>query len=220
MIYNKAKHIIKALVRYIMPSKFIIWQGPLARKKIALTFDDGPNPNCTEKFLNLLHNYQIKATFFLIGENMEKYPHIVKKIIADGHLLGNHTYTHKNLCEISIGELIKELDRTQNIIRQISGRNSRYFRPPYGKFSFIMFLYCIHKHFSTVLWSLDSRDFEQSGVNHIVDNVIGNEIKGGDILLFHDDNEYTLEALPVIINDLKAKAFDFVRVDELLNTKN
>lgn len=213
---KKVKNIVKTLAKCILPREFIIWQGPVVTKNVALTFDDGPNPNYTERVLDLLSRHKIKASFFVLGKNLERYPDIGKKIVGDGHLLGNHTYSHKKSCEISVKEFDEELNRTKGLIRKISGRDFNYFRYPFGVISFLTLWYCISKHFTTVQWSLDSRDFEHISTKHILANVIDNEAEGGDIILLHDDNEFTLEALPVIVEHFQNKGFKFVTVEEML----
>lgn len=213
---GKLRRLKKRLTKFL-PRKYILYEGDINSKQIALTFDDGPNPDYTEKFLELLSDYKIKATFFLLGKNLEKYPQIARKIVSDGHVIGNHTHIHKRIDEISIGELKNELNNPQNMIRTMYNRGFNYFRPPYGKFSLVCLSYCIFKRFTTVLWTLDSRDFEHRGKQHILNNVIGDGIKGGDIILFHDDNEFTLEALPEIIEHLRKKGFEFITVEEMLN---
>jgi peptidoglycan/xylan/chitin deacetylase (PgdA/CDA1 family) len=210
-LWRVKKHITK-----FIPGKCILFEGDVNSNQIALTFDDGPNSDYTERFLQVLRHYKIKANFFVLGENLEKYPDIAKEIVKERHLLGNHTYSHRNSYEISIRRLSEELSRTKELIKKISGRDFNYFRPTYGRFSLVTLGYCMSKRLTTVLWSLDSRDFERKGVKHILDNVISDGIRGGDIVLFHDNNEFTLEALPEVIEHLQRKGFEFVTVEEML----
>lgn len=207
---------VKKRLCCFLPKRYILWEGEKDTRKIALTFDDGPNPCYTEKLLDLLSSHQIKATFFLLGKNLEIYPQIARRIMSEGHLIGNHTYAHKHISEISIGDFKKELNKTQNMIKKIFNRDFNYFRPPCGRFGFGHVAYCISKQLTTVLWTLDSRDFEYKGKQHILNNVIGDGIKGGDIILFHDNNGFTLEALPEIIEYLQNESFKFVTVEEML----
>ena len=103
-------------------------------KKVALTFDDGPNPEYTEKLLNGLRERGVKATFFLLGAEVEKYPDIVKQMYEDGHLIGNHSYEHVNLSTLSDAEAVQQVDKTNQAISRITGENPEYIRPPYGCF--------------------------------------------------------------------------------------
>jgi len=213
---RKIKNLLKKTLYVMVPRKYIIWRGNRNSKKVALTFDDGPTPNYTEKVLDLLSYHKIKASFFVLGKNLERYPNIGRRIVEDGHLLGNHTYSHKKSYEVSIREFSEELNRTKDLIKKISSRDFNYFRPPFGVFSFLTLWHCISKRFTAVHWSLDSRDFEHISTRHILKNVIGDKVRGGDIILLHDNNKFTLEALPVIIEHLQNRDFKFVTVEEMM----
>ena len=206
----------RALTRFV-PKKYVVWEGASKTKALALTFDDGPHPEYTERILTLLNHYQIKATFFLSGENVARYPEITKRISQEGHLIGSHSFSHKNLKKISMKEFREDLNKSVKSLIKITGKNFRFLRPPYGKISIPSLLYCISQGITIVLWSLDSRDFENKGSQHILRNVISDGIKGGDVVLLHDDNQFTLEALPTIIPLLRDRGYYFVTINDFFN---
>ena len=181
-------------------------------KKIALTFDDGPNPEYTPKLLDGLKERNVKCTFFLLGKNAEVYPDIVKRISKEGHLIGNHTYSHVQLTTLSDEMAKKELDMTDKVICDITGKNVEYVRPPFGdwnKKSTMMDSYII------VLWNVDSRDWVLKNRECIVRNTLAS-VKDGSIILMHDSYQTSVDAALDIIDSLKREGYEFVTVDELV----
>ncbi len=192
-----------------------------AGKQAAITFDDGPDIKYTGQILDILNKYNVKATFFVIGKNAERYPELVKRIISEGHEIGNHTYTHPDMRKISPEELDKEISKTQEIISGITGYTPVLFRPPGGYLSNRIVDRITSNNCRTVLWSWrqDTLDWKCPNVDEIVNTVIGN-IKNGDIILFHDYNpgiSPTPQALEIIIPKLLDMGFEFVTVSELVD---
>lgn len=210
------KIIFKEILQFACLQKYIIYHGKRENKNIALTFDDGPNPKYTPRILRILAEYEAKATFFTIGENAEKHPDLVEQMIHAGHSIGNHTYNH-NACSLKTWASLK-----QEIIAFLRPKkNNRFlFRPPHGKFSFLLLLLAIRKRFSIILWSIDSMDWLKGGKEEILGNVNSLRTKGGDIILLHDDLESTCEALPLILENLKHSNYQFVTVPEMLKLKD
>ena len=179
-------------------------------KKIAITFDDGPHPKYTEKLLEGLKDRNVKATFFIIGENAALYPDIVKKISEDGHLIGNHTYSHVNLSCISIDNAILEITKTNDLIKQYTGITPKYIRPPYGLYSNSLKK---ETNLTPILWTIDPRDWSVLNTDSVVKHVL-KRAKDGDIILLHDIFDTSVEAAFKIIDELKSKGYEFVTVDE------
>lgn len=179
-------------------------------KKIALTFDDGPHPKYTLKLLEGLKERNVKATFFLIGENVKNNPEVVKKIYEDGHTIGNHTFSHVQLTCISEEKAITEINDTNQMIKEITGTEPKYIRPPYGLYSDALQR---ETNLTPVLWNVDPRDWSvlntQSVVNHVVKCA-----KNGDIILLHDIFDTSVDAALLIIDELQKQGFEFVTVDE------
>lgn len=197
----------------------IVRNGSKHQKLIALTFDDGPHPQYTPEILDLLNEYNIKATFFVLGQFAAKYPEIIKRQAREGHEIGNHTYSHINIKKVSLQKFKEEFDETQNIIYSLTGIESKVFRPPYGYYDETK-IKTIDQTCNVILWSSrqDSKDWSNPKVDKIVSNTILN-IENGDIILFHDyvyyETNHTIEALKVIIPDLISKGYKFVTISEL-----
>lgn len=181
-------------------------------KKIALTFDDGPHPEYTPKLLEGLKKRNVKCTFFLLGENAEMYPDVVKQISEEGHLIGNHTYTHVQLTTLSNEMAKKELETTDEVISKITGKNVEYVRPPFGswnKESTMMDSYIV------VLWNVDSRDWVLKNRECIVRNTLP-AVKDRSVILMHDSYQTSVDAAFDIIDSLQKEGYEFVTVDELV----
>ncbi len=181
-------------------------------KVVALTFDDGPGYKTTMMLLDGLRERNVHATFFLLGEKIEERREVVKKMKEDGHLIGNHTYDHVQLDAINIECAKDEIAKTSNIIQEITGDYPNYIRPPYG---------CWNRELedaislTPVLWTLDTTDWNTRDVERIVNYVI-EEVESGDIILMHDIYDTSVAAALEIVDQLQAKGYVFVTVDELL----
>ena len=204
------------------PDTFIL-RGPTDQKRIALTFDDGPDPRFTEDVLNILNQYNVSGTFFLMGSRAIAYPEIVERINNEGHVIGNHTYFHPNLVkEADIPTLEREVIRTENTLNDIIDYRTSLFRPPYG------FLYnelvekLAEMQYLIIGWSVDSLDWEEDPPEVIASNVLDN-VHPGAIILMHDGADWdgnrtnTIAALRQIIPALQKQGYEFVTVPKLLN---
>lgn len=190
-----------------------------AEKKIALTFDDGPSKQNTDQILSILKEYNIRATFFVIGENAEKDPDRIRSIFDAGHEIGNHTYSHAYISKISQEELKKELTRTDDILKSITGSRPTVFRPPGGYYDDASLAVVDSMGYRVVLWSVDTRDWSIPKSEKIVSKV-EERAGSGDIILFHDLEDKRLptpEALKKIIPYLIENGYEFVTISELLD---
>lgn len=192
-----------------------------AEKCVALTFDDGPHPEYTLQILDILDKYDAKATFFVIGENADKYRDIVKEEYDRGHEIGNHTYTHPDLKKISASEFLEEIKKTKEIIEEITGETPVLFRPPGGYLNNSIVNELTEQNGIPVLWSWrqDTRDWACPSSSSISNSVLKN-LKDGDIILFHDYNAKkspTPAALETILSELSEKGYKFVTVSELMS---
>lgn len=188
------------------------------RKAIALTFDDGPHYKYTEEILDILKSYGVKATFFMIGVNAEKHPDIVKRVCADGHEIGNHTYSHPHLKGLSEDDIKKEMADASAVIEKITGRRPSLFRPPEGYCGKAVTSAAESMDHTVILWSQDTRDWAHNEAQKISDDILRN-VKSGDIILFHDfitPDSPTPEALKTIIPQLLRTGYEFVPVSALL----
>lgn len=191
-------------------------------KSIALTFDDGPDPIYTMAILDILKEKDIKATFFLVGNKMKKYPQVTERIFEEGHCLANHTYTHIDLRKKSFKEILAEIQQTEQILVNVCGDSKKLFRPPWGHITNSEKESLKKLGYKIVLWDVDSKDYK-SGIS--VSNIIDNAMTGigkNKIILFHDSDyqekesrENTVLALPVIIDFYKTLGYHFVTIDKL-----
>ncbi len=190
-------------------------------KRIALTFDDGPSRRNTEEILSILKEHNIRATFFVIGQNAEKDPERIKMIFDAGHEIGNHTYTHAYISKISKEELEKEITKTEEILINITGEKPKVFRPPGGYYDDASLEVLENKGYQNILWSLDTRDWSMPKSETIAAKVEENAA-GGDIILFHDLEDKRLPtpaALRKILPYLIENGYEFVTVSELLENE-
>lgn len=181
-------------------------------KKIALTFDDGPHPYYTEQLLDGLKERNVKATFFVLGKHAEQYPELVERMNEEGHLIGNHTYSHMQLSQRNSEAFKEELIRTSELIEELTGQEVQYVRPPYGtwdkKFEKELNMF-------PVLWNIDPLDWSSKNVAGIVQKV-KNKAKENGIILMHDEYKTTVTAALQIIDELEKEGYEFVTVEELL----
>ncbi len=196
-------------------------QGPGSRKKIALTFDDGPDAVYTPAVLDILKKYQVPATFFLIGKNVSRYPEITSRIVSEGHTVGNHSWSHPDFRELSFSEILEqEILPTYRIIKKIAGQEHLLLRPPYGAIADETIELLGQEDWKIINWSLDTFDWYENynEPQTILDRVLDN-IHPEAIILMHSgggNRDNTLKALPLIIEALQAKGYSFTTVNKLL----
>jgi polysaccharide deacetylase family sporulation protein PdaB len=193
----------------------VIWEGDMKNKTIALTFDDGPNAKYTPQVLSILNKEKVRASFFLVGKNAERYPALVKQIYQEGHSIGDHTYSHVRLNKISSWKIKKEVEQTRDIVKDITGQPTVLFRPPWGVFDGRSLAELAIRKFDVVLWSVDSRDWARPGAAAIKKNILSH-VRNGSIILCHDSHDQIVTALPDIIEKLKAEGYKFVTVSEMI----
>lgn len=187
-------------------------QSNAEEKRIAITFDDGPNPDYTEYLLEGLKKREILATFFLLGAECEKYPEIVSKIAEEGHLIGVHAYEHVNLANLTDEAAIEQVDKTNRIIYELTGKYSEYIRPPYGCFKSNL---DYETKMIEVLWDVDPLDWKTDNSDVIAARVI-EKVQENDIILLHDASDSSVNAAFKIIDELSEKGYIFVTVEDLL----
>ncbi len=201
--------------------RLVIRAGDDSSPKIALTFDDGPHPKRTDEILDLLEEYDIRATFFVIGQNAVYYPEPLRRAVSLGHEIGNHTFCHSGTSAMSEIRFTKELRDTGKVISELTGASLSLFRPPEGACTNAILDAAEKEGYSVILWTVDTRDWELASTESIVKTVQKN-IRGGSILLFHDytpPEAHTVDALKILIPSLLEKGYEFVTVSELISEK-
>lgn len=180
--------------------------------RVAITFDDGPHKTYTPLLLDGLKERDVKATFFLIGENISGKEEIVRRMAEEGHLIGNHTYSHVELSGMAPEAACEEIRKTSDLIQEITGKPAEYIRPPFGEWD--KSLECGLTLFP-VLWTVDTLDWTTENVSDVVRR--GTEkVKDGDVILLHDCYASSVKAALEIIDTLKSRGFQFVTADELI----
>ena len=186
----------------------IDWQKPV----VALTFDDDPHSEYTPQILDILYEQQVPATFFLVGENLSENKLLVQEIAASGHEIGSHTFSHPDLTTLDSYAIQNEIEQTKEALKKILPEYSmKFVRPPYGRYNAEV-ENAIQE--PLMLWTIDSGDWENPDADSICKTVVSN-IQDGDIIVFHDDNEQTVEAIEKFILDIKDRGFQFATVSQL-----
>lgn len=202
-------------------STFIL-NGSPDKRQIALTFDDAPDTDFTPKVLDVLKQEGVKATFFVVGNRVEKHPDIVKRMVDEGHMIGNHSYNHANLPKLSDAEFRDQIIKTDELIRQFTGYIPNIVRPPYGNISEEQIKWLASQHKKIVNWNVDSLDWKGLSAEQVRTNVLAH-VSPGAIILQHsaggtgEDLTGTVEALPGIINKLRNDGVTLVTIPELLD---
>jgi peptidoglycan-N-acetylglucosamine deacetylase len=190
------------------------------KKVIALTFDDGPWPETTAQVLDILKKNNIKGTFFVVGRNVQNHPHLVRRLIAEGHAIGNHTWHHWYHV-MNPEAAAYEIKNTTEIIYQTVGVRTNLFRPPGGIMHNGVVDFARNNNYAIIMWSSDSLDYSRPSVQNLVNNVFRNAQSGG-IVLLHDgggNRSQTVQALPELINKFRQQGYSFVTIPELLAMK-
>ncbi len=192
-------------------------QVNITQKVVAMTFDDGPHPSLTPKLLDILKARNIKCTFFVIGKQAQEYPQIIRRIIAEGHEIGNHTWTHASLSSLSDAQIRKELQQSEDALVAAANVRPHLVRPPYGAINArVKQLMFSEFGYSTIMWSVDPQDWRRPGVSVVTSRLV-NGARPGSIMLAHDIHPPTIQAMPSMFDQLLAKGFQFVTVSQLMN---
>jgi peptidoglycan/xylan/chitin deacetylase (PgdA/CDA1 family) len=183
---------------------------------IALTFDDGPHGTNTPRLLDLLKQRKVKATFFVVGQCVAEYPDIAKRIVAEGHEIANHSWSHPQLTKLGETSVTEQLGKTHDVIQQTTGVATKILRPPYGAFTQNQQAWAYRKWgYKCILWDVDTLDWKVRNAAHVQSYILGHTVPGS-IILMHDIHKTTIDAMPASIDGLLAKGFKFVTVSELL----
>lgn len=188
MIVSK---ILRKVLCYFSP--WLLPQVDKGEKVIYLTFDDGPHPEVTQNILELLDRYNIKATFFLIGKNIETHSAVVQQLVKNGHVIGNHTYSHKVFDKLSKYEKYNEIEKCSSLISEYQHSKIKLFRPPCGLLGVKDLLFLFEKKYVPMLWNIDSMDFKKSKIE--INKSVYELNNGPNIILFHDDDSLCVDLL-------------------------
>ncbi len=195
-------------------------QGDKNGKVVTLTFDDGPDEKMTPLVLDILKNYGIKATFFLVGNKVEQYPEIVRRIMAEGHVVANHTYSHSGLFPLSKTAAVeKELDRCDDAILSVTGKKTKLFRPPFGVTNPVIGKAVRRAGYHAIGWSVRSFDTKKNKDRETVCTRIIRRLHNGAVILLHDRCEKSDELLQMLVVAIMERGYKFVSAEEMLKIK-
>jgi len=200
---------------------FYFYRGSSEAKKVALTFDDGPDDQVTPQILDILKDNSVKGTFFLIGSYASLHPDIVRRIAAEGNVIANHTWSHPNMARLSPAQAREEIAKTENLLRQTTGYRTALLRPPKGRVSTSIMDLAQKEGYRVIGWSVDSADWRDPQAARIATR-LHNQIHPGAIILMHavafpKNQGSTVKVLPALIKELKAQGYQLVTIDELLH---
>lgn len=184
--------LVSSVLKMVQPTGF--WGDELSSERIFLTFDDGPSPHTTPALLELLAQTGTKATFFLIGQEAEKYPDLVQAIHDGGHAIGNHSYSHKYLPALGVKDIEQEVGRTSKIIEDITGAPPDVFRPPYGMMDARVASCLTERRLSAIYWTSAPEDWSVPGASRVIRRV-NLKLKGGGIIVLHEGKELARQTL-------------------------
>lgn len=191
-------------------------------KKILLTFDDGPHPRTTPEVLRILRQRNVKAIFFVLGVQVQKYPELIKQIHAEGHIIGNHSYIHKNLTKLSPAMLREDLNKTSTLIENLIGKKPEFLRPPYGAMNRNVIRAAQEEGMRVMLWTIDPKDWQSKNETAIMRNldrqlgISSGDLRGGAILL-HDIYPSTVRVLDAMLDRLASQEYMITSIDKLDN---
>jgi len=192
-----------------------ITSGPPGGNRVALTFDDGPTPGITELILDELRWRKLHATFFMIGQRIAAAPDLARRVLAEGHEVGSHTFTHAKLTTLADPQAEEEIQKTQDILAEALNHRAAWFRPPYGVLRQNQAALLAKRGLGIALWSVDSQDWSHPGEAKIIGTVLA-EAKPGSIILCHDLHRQTADAMGPILDGLLERGFTFATLSELM----
>lgn len=183
--------------------------------KISISFDAAWGGDQTKEILNILDAYGVKTTFFLVDIWSERFPELVREINERGHEIGNHSTSHPHMTKLNANQITHELSAMDDRLESLIGKRSTLFRPPYGDYNNLVVQTARANGYEVIQWSVDSLDWKNRGVDDLVQKATKN-VKSGDILLFHNDSKYILQALPTVLKNLQNQGFEIVPISELI----
>lgn len=220
-IINSKPSVLETFSNNVVKRKLPIYCVETDKKQVSISFDAAWGAEDTDDLLSILRNNNVKATFFLCGYWVDKYPEEVKKIANDGHDLANHSNTHPHMSQLSVEQIKKELMETHDKVKNLTGISMNLFRPPFGEYNNNVITGAEQVNYYTIQWDVDSLDWKEYGVEHEVNQVLNHKHLGnGSIMLFHNDAKYTPQALDTIIKGLKEKGYEIVPISQLIIKDN
>jgi peptidoglycan/xylan/chitin deacetylase (PgdA/CDA1 family) len=203
------RQLVRATMGATLPRRLFALSAPATSRCVMLTFDDGPHPQHTPALLDCLKARGVPATFFVLGREVERHPEIVRRMAAEGHDVGHHSYTHGEPAKTSSMALLEEVSRGARLLESILGRRPRLFRPPHGKLTLSKTLGLWAARQTVVLWNKDPKDFACGSAERLEAWFREHPLAGGDVVLLHDTNPYTVGAIDTIVERVTSAGLRF-----------
>lgn len=197
-----------------LPDSLATTRGPSRDRVAYLTFDDGPDPKYTPRLLDLLGKHDARASFFLIGKNIERHPEVVARIVAEGHLIGNHSYSHPHFDQLGLNEQLGEIDRTDKLLRDFDRRERHRFRTPRGVVPLPLLWHFARNRRRITFWSRDSLDYQDRSVEDLVGLLRRDTLRNGDVVLMHDDSNRAEGVLETMLPQWRAEGLSLHALPE------
>lgn len=192
----------------------LLWEGPKDRPTVALTFDDGPARGKTDAILDYLASEEVPATFFVLGENAQRHPDLLERMVREGHEIGNHTFSHPNLTKLTHSQVREEIKKTQDAVLEAVGILPRFFRPPYGAANLTTMSVLSNQNLAAVFWSIDPQDWKGGAETQIVASV-AEGLQNGAIILLHEKSPNTLKSLPGVVKAVRELGLEFETISSM-----
>jgi peptidoglycan/xylan/chitin deacetylase (PgdA/CDA1 family) len=193
----------------LLPRSWVLTRASPARRVLYLTFDDGPHPSHTPALLDLLAQHGARASFFAIGNQAEEHPHLVRRIVDEGHLLGNHSHTHPQFDVLAFPQQVDEVARADDVLASFDGRTRHLFRPPRGEMSLRMLWFQMRRRLPITCWSYDSHDYARYPPGELIAMAQRHPPRPGDVILMHDDAALSHEFLRAMLPMWKEAGYVF-----------
>jgi peptidoglycan/xylan/chitin deacetylase (PgdA/CDA1 family) len=216
LVPTSFKRAIRTGLATALPGGRFMVRGPAKARTVCLTFDDGPPPAHRPRVLDLLAGQYARASFFMVGREAERFPDLVKRVAAEGHAIGGHSWTHGDPFATGAAELAHEAERTERLFERLLGRRTRLFRPPHGKLTAAKAVRLLRSGQRLILWNVDPNDFASSGPGELAERLRGQRLRGGDLVLLHDNRPHAIDALPAVIDAARQTGLGFGTVADWL----
>jgi peptidoglycan/xylan/chitin deacetylase (PgdA/CDA1 family) len=213
---GRVRQLLKRTLSLLLPRRRFLVQGSATTKAVCLTFDDGPHPEHTPRLLDVLKEHDVRATFFVVGEQAERHPELVRRIAEEGHAVGNHTFHHAAPGSTPAPQLLAEVERTDRLLSGLTGVRSFPFRPPQGKLTAAKLWRLWGTGRSVVLWNVDPKDYAADSTEEVRDWFGRRPLRAGDVVLLHDRVPHAVNVVPELVAAARGQGLTFQTVPEWL----
>lgn len=204
-----------AVMAAVTTRELPVYNVDTQEKKLSISFDAAWGTSRTMQILDILDQYGVKTTFFLVGFWAEKNPELVKELVLRGHEIGNHSATHPHMSQLTAAQIREELRKCSDLVASITGKPTALFRPPYGEYDDEVIRTAREEGYACIQWNVDSLDWKNKGAQDMISRCT-KSVHGGDIVLFHNDSQYIVEALPSILEYYQNEGYTIVPISQLL----